>query len=112
MTDKSDDEIMQGIWPGSTTFQPRILCPGCGWHFKRGLTDPKGETVKLVPDILLICGQCLRALRSNDQLQFEILDNAQINALPVNYRKVLAEMWQMAYMALALNGPEPEGPTQ
>lgn len=112
MTEKSDDEIMQGIFPGSTTFQPHILCPCCGWHFKRGLTDPKGQHTEIVPGIVLVCGQCLRALRSNEQLQFEALDNAQINAMPVEYRKGLADMWQMAYVSLMLMGPEPKGPTQ
>lgn len=112
MTEPTDDEIMQGIFPGSTTFQPRILCPCCGWHFKRGLTDPKGQHMELVPDMLLVCGQCLRCLRSDDQLQFTALDNAQINALPDYARKAVAEMWQMAYLSLALMGPEPKGPVQ
>jgi hypothetical protein len=110
--DKSDAEIMQEVMPGSTTFQARILCPCCGWHFKRGLTDPKGEHHALVPDMLVVCGQCLRCLRSDDQCQFMALDNAQINALPVQARMELAEMWQMAFVSLAVTGPEPKEPLQ
>ena len=112
MTDKTDAEILQALWPGCTSIEPRALCPCCGWHFKKGLTDPLGEVVAMKPDMLLVCGQCLRALRSNDQLQFEPLDNAQINALPQEYRQGLAEMWQMAYISLMMCGPEPRGPTQ
>jgi hypothetical protein len=40
------------------------------------------------------------------------LDNAQINALPVQARMELAEMWQMAFVSLAVTGPEPKEPMQ
>lgn len=111
-TGQSDEEIMQGLYPGSTMFKPHILCPCCGWHFKRGLTDPSGEVVAMVPGILLVCGECLRLLLSNEQLQFEALDNAQINALPVEARIAAAKQWQLAFVSLALRGQEPKGTMQ
>ena len=112
MTDKPDEEIMQALWPGSSTFQPHILCPCCGWHFKRGMTDPTGEVVAMKPGCMVVCGQCLHVLLCNEALQFEAQTQAELDALPEDIRKTVFGMWQMAFIALTLMGPEPNGPAQ
>jgi len=112
--DKSDEEIMQELMPGSSTFRPHILCPSCGWHFKRGLTDPDGEVREMVPDIVLVCGQCLRVLRSNEQLQFVALSKFELEALPAEVRMAVATHWQLAVLSLVHGAAEdaPTGPLQ
>ena len=105
--DLSDEEVMQQIFPGSVTFKPKILCPHCGWHFKRGLTDPEGKVRELVPGMLLVCGQCLRVLLSDDKLQWRVLSAEEIKALPADTRAVIKENWKLALAVLMTEGPEP-----
>lgn len=112
MTDKTEDEILRELLPGSTRFQPHMLCPKCGWHFKKGLLDPTGEAVAMKPGCMVVCGECLHVLLCNDSLQFEAQTQAELDALPEDIRRIVFGMWQMAYMALSLRGPEPKGPTQ
>jgi hypothetical protein len=112
LTDKSPDDLMQELLPGSKTFRPRILCPNCGWHFKHGLTDPKGQHGELVPDVVVVCGQCLRILKTNERLELAVLSAEDIKALDAETRDFVAKSWHVAYLALLLVGPEPKGPVQ
>lgn len=110
--DQTPDEFMKELFPGSKTFPVKLLCPNCGWHFKHGLTDLEGVSGKLEPGVVLVCGQCLRMLRVNDQLQFAVLSEDEYKALPEEVRAVLVASWHIAMMTLLAAGPEPRGTKQ
>jgi hypothetical protein len=110
--DEDYDEFLQKIMPGSKTFPARLLCPCCGWHFKNGITDPTGSVAQVVPDIVLVCGQCLHILKTNEKLELVALTKEEVDALDDVTRAAMAATWHMAMISLLLVGPEPRGPVQ
>ena len=106
---------MGRLIPGSTTFQVKLLCPCCGWHFKDGLTDPEGRHTEASEDFVLVCGQCLRVLKSfkdGERIALKELSKSEIDALPDDIKEAVKRDWLLSYLTLLQVGPEPRGPAQ
>lgn len=110
----SDDEILQRAMPGSSRILKPVLCPRCGWHFDKGLSDPSGKHVELVPGMFTICGKCLASLRTNEDCLFVRLTPDDVTKLTPQEREDLATMWCHTYIARRIKSldPDPKEPMQ
>jgi hypothetical protein len=106
MTGRSDDEILQAMWPGSTRIFAPVLCPCCGWHFAKGFTDPEGTQVELKPGFVTICGECVAILKFDANLQPVHQTPELLAQWPRNELKQIAAIWRLTFVARHLRGNE------
>lgn len=107
MNDEERDALKE-LLPGSTFFDADVLCPSCGWHFKKGFTDPQGKALRLMPDSVTVCGQCLALVRFDADLKPLVMTDDELKAMPAEDIAGLVQAWKISYLSLLLTGPDPE----
>ena len=95
MNDDEIDRAMQDLLPGSTRFKAKLQCACCGWKFDKGLTDPSGEHKQAIPNMVIICGECLTMNITDENCKLREVTSEDIQKMDAKTQADLGRAWRL-----------------